>query len=522
MVMAENRDAVRVGTMVRGKIMNAMHPLERGGAVIGYIWANELATDIEREFRSTTGGILIIMGAIYALSVILTIIISRRTMRDVNRIVEGVRELRFDITRTLDGASGELGEIVDSINSMAAHVAKANEERKALLMAEAVNLAQRDFLARMSHEIRTPMNGVLGMTVLARNAASEEQRLVYLDKIHLSASLLLGIINDILDFSKIEAGKMSIENSPFSFKKVVDNIQDLIRPKMDEKNLRLEIVLDESVPPMAVGDELRLSQVMLNLLGNAAKFTLEGSVTLEIRARELPSGKLELECAVRDTGIGMDARRQEEIFKPFTQADNSTARKFGGTGLGLSISKALVELMGGEIAVRSELGKGSEFTFHVELEPYGGQAADTAAISAEPANKRYDGVRLLVVEDNDINREIAGFLLGEMGFAVDFAENGEEGVRAFQEKSYALIFMDIRMPVMDGLSATREIRRLERETARRDGGEGAAAGRVPIIAMTANAMREDQDSSREAGMDGHISKPIDIVELQAALYKFLA
>jgi signal transduction histidine kinase/CheY-like chemotaxis protein len=515
-VMATNQDAVIVGTMVRGRIMNAMHPIERDGAVIGYIWANELSTDIEQQFRSTTNRILIIMGVFYVLSVALTILLSRRTMRDVNRIVRGVRELRFDLTKTLDKADGDLGEVVDSINAMAVDIARANEERKALLMAEAVNVAQRDFLARMSHEIRTPMNGVLGMTRLAKNATTEEQRLDYLEKIHLSASLLLGIINDILDFSKIEAGKMEIEKSPFSIAQIIDNIQDLIRPKMDEKNLQLVISVDESVPATAVGDGLRLSQVVLNLLGNAAKFTLEGSVTLEMKSQPLPSGALRLDCLVRDTGIGMNAQRQDELFKPFIQADNSTARKFGGTGLGLSISKALVELMGGSITVKSEPNKGSEFVFFIELEPCAGEAEEKPEVYDAAANRRYDGVPLLVVEDNEINREIAGFLFEEMGFSVDFAENGEEGVDAFLKKTYALIFMDIRMPVMDGLDATREIRRIERETA------AVPARRVPIIAMTANAMREDQEASKEAGMDGHVSKPIDVDELRAVLYQFLA
>jgi CheY-like chemotaxis protein len=387
-------------------------------------------------------------------------------------------------------------------------------------MAEAANRAQKEFLARMSHEIRTPMNGVIGMTLLAKAAPSERQRMEYIDKIHLSASLLLGIINDILDFSKIEAGKMEIETAPFRLAEIVENIRDLIRPKVDEKKLRLNISIDESVPAMLNGDGLRLSQILLNLLGNAVKFTSQGEIALTIAAAPDPAadGMLRLCCAVRDTGIGMDAEQMENILKPFTQADSSTARKFGGTGLGLSISKALVELMGGRLSVTSAPGEGSAFSFFVVLAPYEGDAANASSAAAPDEallQRRYDGCSLLLVEDNEINQVVAETLLTEMGFSVEIAEDGRQGVDAFLRKGYDLIFMDIRMPIMDGLAAAREIRR---EEAARAGADGA---RVPIIAMTANAMREDRELSREAGMDGHISKPIDIAEIQTVLYSFL-
>jgi signal transduction histidine kinase len=466
-----------------------------------------------------TQKILLVICAFYVIAVIVAIMLSRRTMRDVNRIVRGVRELSSDSTKTLDKAGGELGEVVDSINTMVADIAQAHREHEALLLAEAANLAQRDFLARMSHEIRTPMNGVLGMTRLAQNAKTEEQRLEYLDKIHASASLLLGIINDILDFSKIEAGKKELETRPFDVKETIVNIGDLIRPRTREKGLDLLVIEEGSVPAMAVGDGLRLSQVLLNLLGNAVKFTKEGSVTLTIRAQAVPEGDLRIDCSVRDTGIGMDAAQTAQVFKPFTQADSSTARQFGGTGLGLSISKALVELMGGEITVRSEPGKGSEFSFYVIFAPYNGEAEERYRIPDAAAVQSYEGFTALVVEDNDINREIAKALMTEMGFETDLAEDGEEGVEAFLRKDYDVIFMDIRMPVMDGLEATRKIRQLE--AAHNQIEPPAHPARVPIIAMTANAMQEDREASLEAGMDGHISKPIIIEEVQEILYRTL-
>ena len=517
-VMQNNEAMVRTGSMVRGNIMNAMHPISRNGVVIGYAWANELASTIETEYRTTSNGILIIMLVIYVFSIGIAVVLSMRSMRDLENIVRGVRALRSDLSRTIPKAGGDLGEVVDGINAMAADILRAEEEHKALMLAEASNLAQRDFLSRMSHEIRTPMNGVLGMTQLAQNAKTEEQRLEYLGKIHASASLLLGIINDILDVSKIEAGKMKIEAHRFEPSDVIDNIRDLMMPRVDEKNLQLLISVDESVPKTLVGDSLRISQVLFNIIGNAVKFTLEGSVTLSVSAQEMPDNKLRLDFGVRDTGIGMDEQQQQDVFKSFTQADGSTARKFGGSGLGLSISKALIELMGGEISVTSSPNEGSDFRFYVFAESFDGEGQQEADEDFTAILKqRYDHVRLLLVEDNDINQEIAKAVLEDIGFSVDVASNGQEGVDAFSSKSYDLIFMDIRMPVMDGLEATVEIRRIERENAE----AGALPSRIPIIAMTANVMQADRDATKAAGMDGHVSKPINIEEICRILYKTL-
>ena len=516
-VMANNEPMVRTGSMVRGNIMNAMHPISRNGAVIGYAWANELASSIETEYRTTSSSILIIMLVIYVFSVGLALFLSMQSMRDIKNIIKGVRLLRTDMSRTLPKAGGDLGEVVDSINAMAADVLKATESKKALLLAEASNLAQRDFLSRMSHEIRTPMNGVLGMTHLAQNAATEEQRMEYLGKIHTSASLLLGIINDILDISKIEAGKMKLEERPFKLTDVIDNIRDLMAPRVDEKNLDLIILLADGVPEMVVGDSLRISQTLFNIIGNAVKFTLEGSITLAVTAQELDDNRLRLHFSIRDTGIGMDSQQQQNVFKSFAQADSSTARKYGGSGLGLSISKALIELMGGEISVTSAPGEGSEFNFCVLASGYEGDEQPESDVYDSAADaQKYDGYRLLLVEDNDINQEIATAVLEGMGFSVDIAANGKEGVAAFEANRYDLIFMDIRMPVMDGLEATRKIRKIEQSRL-----AGSEPSRVPIIAMTANAMKSDRDATHEAGMDGHISKPIVIDEINRILYKML-
>ena len=517
-VMKNNESMVRTGSMVRGNIMNAMHPIARNGRVIGYAWANELASSIETEYRTTSNNILIFMLIIYVFSIAMAVVLSRRSMRDIANIVKGVRKLRSDLSCTIPKAGGDLGEVVDSINAMAADILKAEDDHKALLLAEASNLAQRDFLSRMSHEIRTPMNGVLGMTQLAQNAKTDSQRLEYLAKIHTSASLLLGIINDILDVSKIEAGKMKIEEHPFKLADIINNISDLLMPKVNEKHLKLIISAEESVPEMVTGDSLRISQTLFNIIGNAVKFTLEGSITLRVSALDMPDNKLRLNFSIRDTGIGMDSQQQQNVFKSFTQADSSTARKFGGSGLGLSISKALIELMGGEISVTSMPGKGSEFNFYVIASSYGGdEQQEIDDDFTYVLNQKYDNYKLLLVEDNEINQEIAKAVLEEMGFKIDIANNGKEAIDAFNAKAYDLIFMDIRMPVMDGLEATREIRRIEHENAE----TGAEPPHIPIIAMTANAMQADKDAVRDAGMDRHVSKPINLNEICLALYKTL-
>ena len=384
-------------------------------------------------------------------------------------------------------------------------------DSKALLEAESSNQAKRDFLARMSHELRTPMNGVLGMTHLALQADPPPVQYNYLKKIQSSASLLLGIINDILDFSRIEAEKLEVECVPFDLSDTVENIKILLLPRVQEKGLELRFDMDPTLPKIVLGDGLRLSQVLINLLGNSVKFTSSGNVTLSMRGEMLPNGALNLNCRVSDTGIGMQPEQLANLFRPFSQADASITRQFGGTGLGLSISKALVELMGGTISVESTFGSGSTFLFSTLLRLP--SATDAAAVVARAAeeNLNLEKRRVLLVEDNEINQEIAVALLENMGASVDVADNGVEGVQCFTQKDYDVILMDIRMPIMDGFTATAHIR---------NSGKHNAAD-VPIIAMTANAMAEDRKACSDAGMNGHISKPIAIEQLVQELSLWL-
>ena len=382
-------------------------------------------------------------------------------------------------------------------------------ERRALFAAEIVNKAQKEFLARISHEIRTPMNGVIGMTRLAMEAAPEDVN-NYLKKIESSGAILLGIINDILDLSTIEAGKMSIEQAPINLPEIIGNIKDLILPRL-EKDVELVINIDKSVPDIAVGDSLRLTQVLINLLGNASKFTLKGNIALNLTMKKLDGDNLQLLCDIKDSGIGISEEQQKALFQPFSQADVSTARKFGGTGLGLSICRALVGLMGGEISVTSIPEQGSTFSFFLCLKSYSAEFAKESQQDLPWESVSFKGYKFLLVEDNAINKEIASAVLKKIGITVEVAQDGQEAVDAFMQNDYDLILMDIRMPIMNGFEATKCIRTSTKHDALT----------VPIVAMTANAMAEDRVASLEAGMNEHVIKPIDIRQLKKVFYHIL-
>ncbi len=509
--MSKATPLVRIGSMVRGDIMNAMVPLERQGEVIGYTWANELTSDIQNDYRRFSVNVFVLSFLVFLVAISVSILLSRRIMRNMDTIIAGVKTMRNDLTKRIPVIKGDLSEVSESINNMADDLAKNAKEHEAFLLAKAANLAQRDFLARMSHELRTPMNGVLGMAMLALKAETQEKSMEYLQKIQSSATLLLGIINDILDFSKIEANKLQLESHPFKLRQAIYDLLELLEPRIAEKGLSLQVAIDDSVPAMAIGDGLKLSQVLLNLLGNAVKFSDEGQITLSVSAAEAENARFKLTCAITDTGIGMSESQIANLFQPFSQADNSMARKYGGTGLGLSICRALIHLMGGSISVQSKMREGSTFTFHVWLQMCGDTDGLVVTAPGDMSLLRYSGLTALLAEDIEINQEIAVAVLSEFGFACDVAENGQTAVQMYQQKPYDVIFMDIRMPIMDGLEATRTIRRLEAES----GGHA----HIPIIAMTANAMQEDRDLSLQAGMDAHVSKPIDMAEIQAVLYQ---
>ena len=378
-----------------------------------------------------------------------------------------------------------------------------------LARSEAATKVKSEFLARMSHEIRTPMNGIIGMTYLAMRNNPDEKQMVFLRRINVAATTLLDIINDILDFSKMEANKMEIKNASFSISGMLQSVYDLVQIKAEEKGLDLSFSVADNVPDVLIGDSLRLSQVCINICTNALKFTESGSVNLDVTLKSKDDKKILLLFAIKDTGIGISKDVQEHIFDSFSQADGSITRKYGGTGLGLSISKLIVKMMGGNIWLQSEPGKGSTFYFTVEVQE--GTAEDIVekehSLPGSFESASFLNLKVLLVEDKEINQEIAREILNDMGIKVTMAQNGAEALELWQSDDFDLIFMDIQMPVMDGLTAARAIR----------DSDAPRAKSIPIIAMTANAMSGDREKSLEAGMNEHITKPLNIEELRQAL-----
>jgi PAS domain S-box-containing protein len=381
--------------------------------------------------------------------------------------------------------------------------------REAKRIAESANRAKSEFLANMSHEIRTPMNGVIGMTDLALDTPLDDTQRDYLNVVKSSAQSLLVILNDILDFSKIEAGKLQIEHIAYSPRQTVAQVLQPMQARLRLKGLALTSELAADLPELVIGDPGRLCQVLTNLCDNAIKFTERGGVDVRVAWRNSDDKGQELQVSVSDTGVGIAQDKQNLIFSAFSQADSSTTRQFGGTGLGLTISARLVELMGGRIWVQSAPGRGSSFQFTVradpvaQADPSGPERPAAGPVSAAARNR---SLRILLVEDNKVNQLLAGTLLKKKGHQVVLAQNGKEAVDLFPTAAWDLVLMDMQMPVMGGVEATRLIR--------------AAGGHTPIIAVTANAMETDREACLQAGMDDHLSKPIDANTLYGLLEKY--
>lgn len=375
--------------------------------------------------------------------------------------------------------------------------------------AEAANDAKGRFLANMSHELRTPMNAILGMIDVALPKADHPTVQDCLKTAKESADLLLTLLNDLLDSAKIESGKLELESAPFSLREMLDQITRVLGVRASEKGLSFACQVPDETPDAFVGDRTRLQQILLNLASNAVKFTQRGGVEMSLHAVS-QNGKARLKFAVRDTGIGIPQSSMDRLFQPFGQADASMSRRFGGTGLGLSISKSLVEMMGGHIWVESEEGIGSTFYFTVPL-PLAAEPSVEADTPVVPSTKVRGQLRVLLAEDNPANQKLAIYVLTDRGHFVDVAEDGRQAVAFSEQSYYDVILMDVQMPGMDGLEATAVIRKREKD-----------GRRVPIIAMTAHAMKRDRERCLAGGMDGYLSKPIDAQEMISLVERLAA
>lgn len=396
------------------------------------------------------------------------------------------------------------------------------ELRQANARLEEISRLKSDFLANMSHELRTPMNAIIGFAELLSETRLDGEQAEYTRTISQSAASLLALVNDILDLAKIEAGKLELEHIPFPLADLVANVAAMFRLAAREKGIQIVCRIDDRLPSRLVGDGNRLRQVLINLVGNALKFTEQGRIEITVEARSEEAGSVVGKFAVLDTGIGIPPERVEAIFDKFTQADGSTTRKYGGTGLGLAICRQLVELMGGRLMVESQPGRGSTFFFLLPLETAPDEGVPPETGKNDVAGQKKGG-RILLVEDNVVNQRLAAILVNREGYETMVAASGGEALDALRQGEFDLVLMDVQMPGMDGMEATRRIRALEADPAARRAYAGLRDRRhpLPVVGLTAHSRKEDEAACYEAGMNAFLTKPIVRAKLAGILAEMM-